>query len=51
MTTFLFSEQLAHIFTTLVPGTIRELASRGRLPVAAWCGEDPLFARDAKTIR
>ena len=51
MTSFLFSEQLADIFTTLHPGTIRDLAERGRLPVAAWHGQDPLFARDPKTIR
>jgi len=51
MPTFLLCDQVAHIFTILVPNTIRELAHRGDLPVAAWNGSDPLFARDSKTIR
>jgi hypothetical protein len=51
MPIFLLSEQISHIFTTLLPATLRELASQGRLPVAAWHEGEPLFARDPKTIR
>jgi hypothetical protein len=51
MPIFLLSDQMCRIFTTLVPTTLRRLASEGRLPVAAWYEGEPLFARDPKTIR
>ena len=51
MPNFLFTDQICRIFTTIVPATLRRLASEGRLPVAAWYGSEPLFARDPKTIR
>jgi hypothetical protein len=50
-TSFLSSEQVARIWTMFLPGTIRELAAKGKLPVAVWLGKEPIFARDERTIR
>jgi hypothetical protein len=50
-TTFLSSEQIARIWTMFLPGTIRELAAKGKLPVVVWLGKEPIFARDEQMIR
>jgi|KBSMisStandDraft_5_1062788.scaffolds.fasta_scaffold01703_10 hypothetical protein len=48
---FLSSEQVASIFTTFVPATIREFAVEEKLPVAFWWGQEPFFERDVTTIQ
>jgi len=48
---FLCSEQVAQIFTTFLPSTIREFAIDERLPVAFWVGKEPMFERNSETIR
>jgi hypothetical protein len=51
MTTLMTSKQVSRIWTTFNPKTIRRWAVRGKLPVAAWVGSEPLFTRDEKTLR
>jgi hypothetical protein len=50
-TTLLSCKEVSRIFTNFHHGTIRKLAAKGQLPVAAWIEAEPLFARDARTIR
>jgi hypothetical protein len=50
-TTLLSCKEVSHIFTNFHPATIRKLAAKDLIPVAAWLGTEPLFARDARTIR
>jgi hypothetical protein len=50
-TNFLSSEQVSRIWTLYSADTIREMAARGALPVAVWIQQEPIFARDAATIR
>jgi hypothetical protein len=45
------SEQVSRIFTVYSPATIRELAAKGKMPVASWSGSEPTFRRDAFTIQ
>ena len=49
-TKYLSSQQVSHIWTTYSPTTIRDFAEKGKLPVAFWVGQEPLFARSAETI-
>lgn len=50
-TKFLSSDEVSRIFTNFLPATIRNLAAKGQVPVAAWIGKEPVFARDEQTIR
>ncbi len=47
---FLNADQLAWIWTGWRPDSIRELARKGKVPVAFWVGREPLFARDIQTV-
>ena len=44
-------KQIANVFTTYAPTTVRELARKGKLPVALWADHEPMFKGDAQTIR
>ena len=50
-TRFLTSDQVSRIWTLYSADTIRELAREGKLPVEVWLDQEPIFARDSRTIR
>jgi hypothetical protein len=50
-TTLLSSKEVSQFFTNFSPATIKSLAVKGQVPVAAWIGKEPFFARDVRTIR
>ena len=47
---FLNAEQITWIWTAWGAESIRELARKGKLPVAFWVGKEPLFSRDMQTV-